>query len=316
MIWLLVIACWVISFLFAGIEAGLLALDPVRLRTRAKNGDTAALRLERLLRHPERLLITVLLATNAADIIALLILTNQLVIAFGGAGYALAIAIALPVYLFLLGVLPKSLFRRFPLRAVARFSRPLEFATRVLWPALAIGEWMTRALFLRNKTAPRLFAAREELKQITVQSERGGALSSAERAIIHNVVDFTSVKVRDVMVPRAKTVSLQPDDAPAKALRLSEQAGIDRFPIVEKSRPIGLINAFDILLDAAPPGNLRGYMRRIITASENESAYRVVRRLRAARIGLAAVMDGRNNFTGIVALEDLVRQLVAKKSAT
>ena len=39
MIWLLVLLCWIISFLFAGIEAGLLALDPVRLRHRAKSGD-------------------------------------------------------------------------------------------------------------------------------------------------------------------------------------------------------------------------------------------------------------------------------------
>jgi len=36
----------------------------------------------------------------------------------------------------------------------------------------------------------------------------------------------------------------------------------------------------------------------------------VARRLRAARIGLAAVVDSRQKFTGIVALEDLVRQLV------
>ena len=55
MIWLLVVLCWLVSFLFAGIEAGLLALDPVRLRHRAKSGDRAALRLEQLLRRPERL---------------------------------------------------------------------------------------------------------------------------------------------------------------------------------------------------------------------------------------------------------------------
>jgi putative hemolysin len=309
-IWLVVIACWLVSFFFAGIEAGLLVLDPIRLRTRAKNGDAAALRLEKLLRHPERLLITVLLATNAADIVALLIVTYRLVMSFGIPGYALAIVIALPIYVFALNVLPKSLFRRFPLRAVARFSRLLEFAINVLWPVLAMGEWITRHVFARGKTAPRLFAAREELKQITIQSERGGALSSAERAIIHNVVDFTSVKVRDVMVPVAKTVSLAPEETPERVLQMSEQAGIDRFPVVEKANPIGLINVFDILLGTAKPGNLREYMRRIITASENESAYRVVRRLRAARIGLAAVVDSHQKFTGIVALEDLVRQLV------
>jgi Mg2+/Co2+ transporter CorB len=44
MIFILILGCWMISFLFAGIEAGLLALDPVRLRHRAKNGDRAAQR--------------------------------------------------------------------------------------------------------------------------------------------------------------------------------------------------------------------------------------------------------------------------------
>ena len=145
---------------------------------------------------------------------------------------------------------------------------------------------------------------------ITVQSEHGGALTSAERAIIHNVVDFTSVKVRDVMVPLAKTVSLSPEVPPARVLQLSEEKNIDRFPVMEDSQPTGLINAFDILMDTTPAQHVRDYMRRIISASENESAYRLVRRLRAARLSLAAVLDGRRNFIGIVALEDLVRQLV------
>src|SRR5436309_11273692 len=178
MLGLLVALCWIISFLFAGIEAGLLALDPVRLRHRAKSGDRGARRLQEMLKQPDQLLITVLLVTNAADITALIILTHELVLRLGWLGYPIAVAIALPVYLFLLGVLPKSLFRRFPLRAVARCSRLLEFVTKILWPILSIGEWVARSLFGRGKAAPRLFAAREELKQITVQSERGGALSS------------------------------------------------------------------------------------------------------------------------------------------
>ena len=307
----LLLACWSISFLFAGIEAGLLALNPVRLRHRAKSGDRAAQRLQTMLQNPERLLITVLLATNAADIIALIILTRELVIAFGPIGYPMAILIALPVYLLLLGVLPKSLFRRFPLRAVIRLSRLLEIATNILWPLHTLGEFVQRSIFSRAKHPSRLFAGREELKLITVQSEHGGALSPTERAMIHNVVDFTSVKVRDVMVPLANTVTLNPEDPPGKVLSLSESSGIDRFPVLAAdARPLGLVNVFDILFDTDVDQPLRHYTRRIITTSENESAYRVVRRLRAARVGLAAVVDRQSKLSGIVALEDLVRQLV------
>jgi CBS domain containing-hemolysin-like protein len=311
MIWFLVALCWIISFLFSGIEAGLLALNPVRLRHRAKGGDREAQRLQKMLKRPERLLITVLLVTNAADIIALIILTHELIIRRGWIGYPIAVAIALPVYLFLLGVLPKSLFRRFPLRAVVRLSRLLETVTTLLTPLHAIGGFIEHTIFARAKNPPRLFAGREELKMITVQSEKIGALSSTERAIIHSVVDFTAVKARDVMVPLEKTVSFKTDDSRDKILEVSEKLGIDRFPIFgEKTEPLGLINVYDILFDTDSSHPARQYMRRIITASETESAYRVVRRLRAARIGLAAVIDGRQRSIGIVALEDLVRQLV------
>ena len=311
MIWVLVAFCWIISFLFSGIEAGLLALNPVRLRHRAKSGDHGARRLQKMLKQPERLLITVLLVTNAADIIALIILTHELVIRWGWMGYPIAVAIALPVYLFLLGVLPKSLFRRFPLRAVVGLSGLLEVIKKLLTPLHAVGGFVEHSIFARAKNPPRLFAGREELKMITVQSEKSGALSSTERAIIHNLVDFTAVKVRDVMVPLEKTVSFKADDGCDKVLEVSEKLGIDRFPIfAENTKPLGLINVYDILFDTESTHPVRQYVRRIITASENESAYRVVRRLRAARTGLAAVIDGRERSIGIVALEDLVRQLV------
>src|SRR5438132_1290705 len=187
----------------------------------------------------------------------------------------------------------------------------LALTTKLLWPLHAIGAFIERSIFARAKNPPRLFAGREELKMIAVQSEESGALSSTERAMIHNVVDFTAVKVRDVMVPLEKTVSFDPDDPLRGVLQTSEKAGIDRFPILANSaEPLGLINVYDILFDTESPRPLRHYMRRIITASENEAAYRVVRRLRAARIGLAAVVDSRQKSTGIVALEDLVRQLV------
>jgi magnesium and cobalt exporter, CNNM family len=311
MIWVLVALCWIVSFLFAGIEGGLLALNPVRLRHRAKSGDTGARRLQEMLKQPERLLITVLLVTNAADIIALIILTRELVIRMGWIGYPMAVAIALPVYLFLLGVLPKSLFRRFPVRAVVRLSRLLEIVTMLLGPLHAIGAFIERSIFARVKNPPRLFAGREELKMITVQSEKSGVLSSTERAIIHSVVDFTAVRVRDVMVPLQKTVSFNADDTRDKVLEVSEKLGIDRFPILgENAEPLGLVNVYDILFDTESSRSMRHYMRRIVTTSESESAYRVVRRLRGARIGLAAVVNEDQRSVGIVALEDLVRQLV------
>src|SRR5712671_970953 len=219
---IIIVCCWIISFFFNGIESGLLSIDPVRLRQNVKRRVPAALQLNRLLKLPERLLATVLLVTNAADIVALLLLTSQLYQWYGYAGFLCALVIALPVYLFLLAVLPKSLFRRFPFRALARLAGVLEFASMLFSPLLELGARLGKLLLpARAAKRARLFAAREELKQITTDSEREGSLTPTERAMIHSVVDFRGVKVRDVMLRSARVVALRSGASTQEALELS-----------------------------------------------------------------------------------------------
>jgi CBS domain containing-hemolysin-like protein len=313
MFFLIIFCCWIVSFFFNGIESGLLSIDPVRLRQNVKRRVPAALRLNRLLKHPERLLLTVLLFTNAADILGLLLLTWQLVRSFGYVGFFLALVVAFPVYLFLLSVLPKSLFRRFPFRALARLAGVLEFLSILLWPILELGARLGR-LFLPSRAAKhaRLFAAREELKQITTQSEREGSLTATERAMIHNVVDFRSVKVRDVMVPLPKVVALRPGTSTEEALALSASSGLDRLPVITpEGQPTGLVHVLDLLLESNGARPISNYVRRIVMTNEEDPAYRIIQRLRAAHLGLAAVLDGQRNLRGIITVEDLIRRLVS-----
>jgi len=311
-----IFCCWVVSFFFNGIESGLLSINPVRLRQNVKRRVSAALRLDRLLEHPERLLVTVLLITNAADIVGLLLLTRYFVRAYGSAGFFITLIIALPIYLFLLGVLPKALFRRFPFRALARLAGVLEFATILLWPLLEIGGRLGELLLPRRLERGRLFAGREELKQITSQSEREGSLTATERAMIHNVVDFRGVRARDVMVPLANVVSVPPDKSSEKVLELSAASGVDRLPVITaQGQAIGLINVLDVLFETNGARPLNHFMRRIVTTNEDEPAYRIVQRLRAARLSLAAVLDRHNKLRGIVTIEDLVQRLVSSTEA-
>jgi putative hemolysin len=306
-----ILLLWTISFFFAGIEAGLLSVDPVRLRHHVKQGRPSALRLDRLTKRPERLLITVLLVTNLANILSVLILTRILVTRFGPLGYALAIVAALPIYLFVLSVLPKSLFRRFPFRALAALGGVLEWFSVLLWPVLEIGEIIRNLLLPRRAEAGRLFIAREELKQIAVQSEREGSLTSTERAMIHNVVDFRNVRAADVMVPLEKAVTVTPDTPIEEALRLSAAHGVDRLPVISaEGEAIGLVDTLDVVFDESRRESLARYMRRIVIARDAEPAYRIIQRLRAARLGLAAVIDSQRKLIGIVTGEDAIKRLV------
>ena len=210
--WLAVLVCFLISFVFSGIEAGILSVNRVRLKHRVKLRDHAALRLNRLLGDPERLLVTVLLVTNFMNILALSLATQELVSWLGAAGYAVALAIFLPVYLLGLELLPKSLFRRFPYRALAALAKPLQLADLLLAPLHVVGEAIARLAGRRRPEERRkLFVAREEFKYLTIESERTGTLSKEERQLIHNVVDFRAITAREAMIPmnEVRTISAQ-----------------------------------------------------------------------------------------------------------
>jgi CBS domain containing-hemolysin-like protein len=240
------------------------------------------------------------------------LLTELLVNFFGDAGFLLSVFVALPIYLFVLAVLPKSLFRRFPFRAMVKLAGMLTCISIILWPVLEIGKRIGRLFVPKKKSEnARLFIAREELKQIAVQSEREGSLTSTERAMIHNVVDFRHVKAADVMVRLNQGISIFPDESVAEALKIGERSNVDRFPVISREgEAVGIVNVLDILLEATQTDSLTRYTRRIVTVSETEPAYRVIQRLRAARLGLAAVVDGQKKLVGVVTGEDIIKRLV------
>jgi CBS domain containing-hemolysin-like protein len=268
--------------------------------------------LNRLLRHPERLLVTILLVTNFADILGLLLITNRFVTLFGTAGFFISILVAFPIYLFVLAVLPKVLFRRFPFRALVAVAGVLELSVTILWPILQAGALIGRLLPPSwSGAGPRLFAGREDLKQIALQSEREGSLTSTERVMINNVVDFQNVTARDIMTPLANVTALQSDASMEDALAISQSKAFDLLPVMNANgEATGLINTLDILFDRNGSHSLTQYVRRIVTVNENEPAPRVIQRLRAARLGLGAVIDRRRKLVGIISTEDLIRRLV------
>lgn len=318
MIWLAVALCLLVSFVFSGIEAGILSVNRVRLEHRVKLRDRAALRLQRLLEHPERLLVTVLVVTNLTNIFALTLATQEFVARLGGWGYLAVFAVFAPVYLFGLELLPKSLFRRFPYRALAGLSGPLLLADLLLAPMHAIGAAVSRMLFTKRPEPQRkLFVGREDFKYLTIESERTGTLGKATRQMIHNVVDFRTVKAADVMTPLTAVRTLPARSDLADLIAAARETNIERWPVTSDSGEItGLVQVFEIALDGRTRGALEAYQRRIVKTAVHEPAYSVLRKLRAARSTLAVVHDGKGQQLGVVFWEDLVRRLVSVPPAT
>ncbi|MEI6870861.1 MAG: CNNM domain-containing protein [Verrucomicrobiota bacterium] len=309
-------ACLAVSFLFSGIEAGILSVNRVRLRHRVRTKEKAALVMEKLLVHPERILITVLAVTNLMQIIALAIGVTISSRWVGDWGYVLVLAVALPVWVLCVELIPKSLFRRFPYSALAALSQLLRCVNYVLQPLNSLGVLIVQLLFKSRGGSFRLFSGREDFRYLTFESERSGSITSEERAIIHAVLDFRVLTARDVMIPMEAAGAVR-GDLPLPAARvLARSLGVDRLPVTGDNGQIsGLLDLHELAVQDKWHGAVEIYQRRIVRTELNEPAYVVLRKLRAARLSMAAVRDGDGNCVGVVQWEDLVRLLLLPADA-
>jgi putative hemolysin len=312
MIWLIIAVCCLVTFVFSGIEAGILSVNRVRLTHHARQKDPAAMKLEAMLAHPDRLLITVLMVTNFANICALVLLIGEFVPRFGRAGYLLGLLIYLPTYLLFLELLPKSIFRRFPYRALAALAEPLRIAVFLLTPVHFVGSVVQRLLF-RGKPVmqQRLYLGREDFKYFAAEGEKTGTLTKAESEMITNVVDFRSVTARDVMTPLDRARTLPAGGPVSELIERSAAESHDRWLVVgEKGNVTGVVSAFEVLLERRRDVAVGVYQRRIVTVSPDETAYSVLRKLRAARSTIAAVRGPGVEPLGVLTWGDLVKKLV------
>lgn len=310
MTWFVLIFCLAASFLVSGTEAGILSLNRLRLRHLARQKDRAAVQLQQLLERPARLLVTALVITSLLNIVALVLLVNILVGWFGWPGYFLTFVLGLPLFLLVVELLPKAIFRRVPYRELASLAVLLDIASMVLTPAIYVGSLFAKSV-LGFQRPREIFVAREDLKYITSEVERMGMLSSIERQMIHNVVDFRSVKVSDVMISLSKIVTVRPETPMEQLIELSRRSGFDRYPVVDSAgKIVGLVNVFEVLVDRESASTVRHYLRRILTVRSDEQASIVLRRLRASLSSVAAVVDAEGRPIGIVSAEDLLNPLV------
>jgi CBS domain containing-hemolysin-like protein len=315
--WFAISGCLLVSFFFSGIEAGLLSLNRIRHRHRLKLKDPAALRLNGLLADPERSLVSVLIVTNLLNICALSLGLKMAVDQFGTAGYGLTLAVALPVWLLGLEMLPKSLFRRFPYSALATLSGPLRLADLLLSPLHALGSRLTRPVFLRRPAQRlKLFAGREDFKYLTFQSEKEGAISAGERHIIHAVVDFRALTAGQALVPLEKTGMVSASASLAEARQIARAHQVDRLPVqAENGEICGILDLHELAIRGQWHGKVEFFQRRILKARLHESAYSLLRKLRAARLPMAVVVGMRGETAGILVWDDLVRLLLEPEPA-
>ncbi|HAC81571.1 MAG TPA: hypothetical protein DCG06_14830 [Deltaproteobacteria bacterium] len=134
-----------------------------------------------------------------------------------------------------------------------------------------------------------------------------------ERQMIRRVFDFADVQVKDVMVPLVDITALREDSSVAQAIRVVKHQGLSRLPIFHERMPniTGMIHAFD-LLTAQNQQRVKEIMKPVTFVPDMILANDVLRRMQAEGVNLAVVIDEYGGAIGIVAMEDLLEEVVGE----
>src|SRR5579884_541929 len=165
---------------------------------------------------------------------------------------------------------------------------------------------------------------RESLEEVLEESERESQeLSSQERLMLTNLLNFGGLKVSDVMVPRADIIAVEEQTSLSELMDIFREAQHSRLPVYRETLddPLGMIHVKDILavIEKGSDGRL-SWPQTPITKVKREllfvpgamPALDLLLRMQASRIHLALVVDEYGGTDGLVSIEDLVEQIVGE----
>lgn len=203
-----------LSAYFSASETSMMTLNRYRLKHLAKQGNRSAMRVEKLLRHPDKLLSLVLIGNNLINIIASALATIVGMRLYGNTGVAIATGILTFVILLFAEVMPKTLAALYPERIAFPSSLILNPLQKIMMP-IVLGFNAISASFLRccgiRPSAIRSDAVnKEELR--TIVNESKNKLSRRNQDMLISILDLDKVTVGDIMLPRNEIVGIDVND--------------------------------------------------------------------------------------------------------
>ncbi len=204
----------VISAYFSGSETGMMTLNRYRLRHRAKQGNRAARRVEKLLRKPDRLISLVLIGNNLVNILASALGTIVGMRLYGNSGVAIATGVLTFVVLVFAEVLPKTIAALYPEKVAYPSSFLLAPLLILMMPLVWLLNMVTRVLMrmvgIKADVTISSALSKDELR--TIVNESRSQISRRNQDMLLSVLDLEKVSVDDIMVPRNEIVGIDIND--------------------------------------------------------------------------------------------------------
>ncbi|AKG46695.1 integral membrane protein [Streptomyces xiamenensis] len=306
-------------------------IDPL-----AAQGDARARRVLVALEHLSLLMATAQLGITLTTLVlgivaepAIAHLLEPLLHGIGvpqGATHPIAFVVALSVATYLhmlLGeMVPKNIALATPLRCALLLGPPLLALSRALSPLVRGINDLASAVLRLLRVTPRdevvAVFSDEELDRIVTDSGAAGLLDERATGRLRDALRLARRPVGEVMRPRGAVVTARVGISPHELEALSARTGFSRFPVLdERGAVLGYLHVKDALNAARPqlPFTLSA-LRPIARVGAGTPLDEVLTAMRGGATHLAAVMGADGRPTGVVTMEDVLRELVGPPGGT
>jgi CBS domain containing-hemolysin-like protein len=235
---------------------------------------------------------------------------------------AFAIALLVVVYLHVVigEMVPKNIALAGPDRAALALAPPLVLIVRVLRPAIAGLNWIAnvslRTLGVEPKDEVTSAFTRDEVAGLVEESHREGMLEHGEGQLLLDALQFEDRTARVVLLPMAELETVAPGVTAAQVEELAGRTGYSRFPVrLFDGTLTGYLHLKDLLgegdgeRERPVPARLR---RTLPTVNVSDRLRTVLQTMQRSRAHLARVKDADGTVLGVVALEDVLEELVGE----
>jgi CBS domain containing-hemolysin-like protein len=240
---------------------------------------------------------------------------------------ALAIALTLVSCLhMLLGeMVPKNLALTGPERGAMMLAPPLLLFVQIFRPIIigltAVATGVLKLLRIQPASEIGDVSDRDSIAALIGESSEEGLLETNQQELLTGALAFEETRAQVVKLPLEDLVTVKPDVTPTQVEQLVAATGYSRFPVRSDEHPttgtdlIGYIHLADVLAaDAAhreQPVNRRWILplRDIPATATLQTALAM---LRGTQSHLARLIDEDGQTQGVIALEDILEQLVGE----
>jgi magnesium and cobalt exporter, CNNM family len=300
-------------------EVSITRTNRVRAYRLVEEGRRGSGSLVKIAETPAQYLNVVLLLTLLATIGGTTLASSLAIRRFGGAGELVATVVMTLLLFVFADVTPKTL-------AIQRTDRvSLTLAPLIVGLGRLFGPFATGLVKLANVIMPGKglkagpFVTEQELRAYADMASAESQIEDEEKELIHSIFEFGDTIVREVMVPRPDIICIEDDKTLRDVQALVLEHGTSRIPVYDHDGDldsvIGVVFAKDVL-KALHQGKhdmpLREIVRECRYVPESKKVADLLREMQREKFHMALVTDEYGSVSGLVALEDLLEELVGE----